>query len=291
MTISLKEAAVAAATSAVILMSGGVVKAGGTATGFFINAQGDIVTNNHVALGSYFEKNGKKYPAPCGKMIAYFKHNIFPLRIIATDPHNDLAVLRIVGSAKPNQRFVARHSGSRSQRLNRGWTNISHTMTPGRRLRRDQKPPRSTIGNVTFNYIPLSFSSPWQGGKVHVFGFPISSRLSSQLKVSSGSVNATTGFWNNSSSFQIDASVHSGNSGSPVLDSRGNLIGIITSGLNKYAGVNFAVKSDVLHAFLRGNNIKYEYRYKKEKTTAESLYYQMKESVVHLTCFDADKKK
>ena len=167
-----------------------------------------------------------------------------------------------------------------------GWTNINALMQPGGQDDPRQKRTISNINGTEFRHLPLSFSSPWQGGKVHVFGFPYSTSLSSQMKVASGSINATSGFWNNSSAFQIDAAVHPGNSGSPVLDNRGNLIGIITSGYKKRSGIVFAVKSDILRAFLRSNDIDYDYKFRKKPITSETFYHRMKNSVVNVRCFD-----
>lgn len=286
MTHLIKQAALAAATSALMIMSAGEVKAVGTGTGFFINAKGDIVTNHHVIRGFYHYKNGKKEAAPCRKIAAYYKHNIYPVRVIASDPHNDLAVLRITSSGQQKNNLVAYKSSAKPQLARLGWTNINQALQPGRQIGGRGKQTISTLNGVKFRYLPLAFSSVGNGDKVHVFGFPLNGTLSSQMKVASGSINSTSGYWNNSSGFQIDATVHPGNSGSPVLDDKGNLIGVITSGLGDKSVVNFAVKGNVLRAFLRGNDIKYEYKYSEKPITAEGLYYRMKKSVVQIACFD-----
>lgn len=49
---------------------------------------------------------------------------------------------------------------------------------------------------------------------------------------------------------QTNASVNPGNSGGPLLDKKGNLIGIITLKAN-IEGVGFAVPHDVLRDFLK----------------------------------------
>lgn len=286
MTHLIKQAALAAATSALLIMSAGEVKAVGTGTGFFINAKGDIITNNHVIRGYYRYKNGKKVASPCRKIVAYYKHNTYPVRVIASDPHNDLAVLRISNSGQQKNNLVAYKSSAKPQLARLGWTNISQALQPGHQISSRQKQTISTLNGVEFRYLPISFSSVGNGDKVHVFGFPLSGTLSSQMKVASGSINSTSGYWNNSSGFQIDAAVHPGNSGSPVLNDKGNLIGVITAGLGDNSVVNFAVKGNVLRIFLRGNDIEYEYKYLKKPITAEALYYRMKKSVVLIACYD-----
>jgi hypothetical protein len=66
---------------------------------------------------------------------------------------------------------------------------------------------------------------------------------------------------------QLSAPVQPGNSGGPLLDSGGSVIGIVTSTLNGMVlaiatgaipqNVNFAIKSTVLRNFLDANGIGY----------------------------------
>ena len=49
---------------------------------------------------------------------------------------------------------------------------------------------------------------------------------------------------------QIDAAVNQGNSGGPVVDSEGRLVGIVFAGIEHYQGLNFAVPAETLAAAL-----------------------------------------
>ena len=49
---------------------------------------------------------------------------------------------------------------------------------------------------------------------------------------------------------QIDASVNAGNSGGPVVDMSGRLVGIVFAGIEEYQGLNFAVPAEKLAAAL-----------------------------------------
>ena len=51
---------------------------------------------------------------------------------------------------------------------------------------------------------------------------------------------------------QIDASVNSGNSGGPLVDDEGNVIGIITLKANDAEGIGFALKASEILAFVEG---------------------------------------
>ena len=50
--------------------------------------------------------------------------------------------------------------------------------------------------------------------------------------------------------YQIDASVNQGNSGGPVIDGEGRLVGIVFAGIPQFQGLNFAVPAETLAAAL-----------------------------------------
>ena len=96
------------------------------------------------------------------------------------------------------------------------------------------------------------------------YSYPLFGELSDHAKISKGEINSLAGMGNDSSVFQYDAATQPGNSGGPVLDLSGNVVGIVSSGLSKkYAdatgritqNVNFAVKSYVADGFLSANGV------------------------------------
>lgn len=98
------------------------------------------------------------------------------------------------------------------------------------------------------------------GEAVLVAGFPYGEFFGDSLKVTGGMVSANTGFGSNTGEFQIDAAVQSGNSGGPIYDENGNIIGIVVSQLDKIAvakvtgslpeNVNFGIKVNKIRQFL-----------------------------------------
>ena len=100
------------------------------------------------------------------------------------------------------------------------------------------------------------------GDSVIAFGFPLSGSLSQGGNLTTGNVSALAGLRDDPKYIQVTAPVQPGNSGGPLLDGGGNLIGVITSKLDALAiakrtgdipqNVNFAVKAAVLEAFLQG---------------------------------------
>ena len=104
--------------------------------------------------------------------------------------------------------------------------------------------------------------------KVYVAGFPFGKQISSSIKVSSGIITSLSGANDNFSNIQIDAAIQPGNSGGPIVDDKGNVIGVAVAQLNQelikeHFGVipessGFGIKSNVVINFLEGNSIKLE---------------------------------
>jgi S1-C subfamily serine protease len=94
-----------------------------------------------------------------------------------------------------------------------------------------------------------------QGEPVVAYGFPYAGSLSSGGALTTGSINALSGLKDDTRFFQISAPVQPGNSGGPLFDSTGAVVGVVTSGLrgtrtSSPQNVNFAVKADVVRTFL-----------------------------------------
>ena len=105
------------------------------------------------------------------------------------------------------------------------------------------------------------------GESVVAMGFPLSGLLAATANLSTGIVSALAGLRNDQRYLQISAPVQPGNSGGPLLDASGHLIGVVSAKLNaalvaKYTGdipqnVNFALKAEVARAFLDSKAIAY----------------------------------
>ena len=104
-----------------------------------------------------------------------------------------------------------------------------------------------------------------RGESVVTYGFPLAGLLSSGPTLTTGEVSALAGLNDNPTQFQISAPVQQGNSGGPLLDRQGNVIGVIVSKLNAARiaqrtgdipqNVNFAVKGSEAVDFLRRNGV------------------------------------
>ena len=103
------------------------------------------------------------------------------------------------------------------------------------------------------------------GETVSVFGFPLVGTLSSSGNFTGGLVSSLQGLRNAAGEIQITAPVQPGNSGGPVLDASGLVVGVVQSKLDAVRAaaltgdmpqnVNFAVSLDVLADFLEMNQV------------------------------------
>ena len=98
------------------------------------------------------------------------------------------------------------------------------------------------------------------GESVMVFGFPLAGSLSSGGNFTSGHVSALRGLKDAAGELQITAPVQQGNSGGPLMDASGLVIGVVQAKLDALRSaistgdipqnVNFAISLEVLADFL-----------------------------------------
>lgn len=105
------------------------------------------------------------------------------------------------------------------------------------------------------------------GEDVAALGYPLSTMLSDSIKITMGNINSLIGLHNDTRYLQISTPIQPGNSGGPLVDRNGFLLGINSAKLDdsraiEQSGsipqnVNFALKSTVLELFLQSRNIQY----------------------------------
>lgn len=118
-------------------------------------------------------------------------------------------------------------------------------------------------GEKSPHYVKFAPKNPSNGERLYVGGYPLTGILGSSFKFSDGLV---AGYINSIPElFQMTASISSGNSGGPVVDVSGKLIGVSVAGISPgemgggFVGgsVNFAVHNEAIRSLLSTLNINY----------------------------------
>ena len=156
-------------------------------TGFFIHADGYILTNNHVIEGAVRIR------------VRTADDRTFQARIIGRDPRTDLALLKVDAATK-------------------------------------------------FVVVPLGDSDAVDIGEwVVAVGNPygLGHTVTAGIVSAKGRSNLRPGATHYANFIQTDASINPGNSGGPLVNIRGEVVGINTAILGKGQGIGFAIPSNM----------------------------------------------
>jgi S1-C subfamily serine protease len=174
-----------------------------------------------------------------------------PAEVVNTDGSNDLALLRL-----SSLEMASAGSKSLIQKLN-------ITVVP-----------LASKGLLRSDDVRL-------GEKVLVAGYPFGDVFSNTIKVTSGIVSATRGAGDDTGQFQLDAAVQPGNSGGPIYDSGGNIVGVVVSQLDKMKmaktigsmpeNVNFGIKASTVKQFLISSGLPSKKAEQTEEKSTEQL--------------------
>ncbi|HLG84073.1 MAG TPA: trypsin-like peptidase domain-containing protein [Bradyrhizobium sp.] len=119
------------------------------------------------------------------------------------------------------------------------------------------------------DYAKLRDRPVHSGDSVVAIGYPLHWLLSSDFTVTTGIVSSLSGILNDTRYLQISAAVQPGNSGGPLFDTNGLVIGVVAEKINPFAvarytggnlpeNVNFAIKTGMIRDFLDNSVVPYE---------------------------------
>jgi S1-C subfamily serine protease len=132
------------------------------------------------------------------------------------------------------------------------------------------------INDLALLQAPRSFKQPAtlrgtpmrSGESIIAIGYPFHGLLTSDFTVTSGIVSSLSGLLNDTRFLQISAPVQPGNSGGPLLDTSGNVVGVVAEKINalKFAkatgdmpeNINFAIKTGAVRDFLDNSVVSYQ---------------------------------
>lgn len=116
------------------------------------------------------------------------------------------------------------------------------------------------VFSVGIPYIVVDSANLAVGDSILAAGYPVSSILGGELRVTDGIVSSQSGVHGAPNLLQITNPLQPGNSGGPIFDSQGNVVGVAVASVNASAflgltgtlpqNINFAVKSSYLNNLL-----------------------------------------
>jgi len=106
------------------------------------------------------------------------------------------------------------------------------------------------------------------GDSVVAIGYPYHGLLTSDFTVTTGIVSSLSGLLNDTRFLQISAAVQPGNSGGPLIDTSGQIVGMVAAKINalKFVratgnipeNINFAIKTGAIRDFLDNSVVPYQ---------------------------------
>ena len=99
-----------------------------------------------------------------------------------------------------------------------------------------------------FGTIPYSVKTTVSevGEDIFVLGYPLTSTMGDEIKLTTGVISSKTGYQGDVSLYQISAPIQPGNSGGPLFDNKGNLVGIVNAKHKGAENVGYAIKTSYL---------------------------------------------
>ena len=96
----------------------------------------------------------------------------------------------------------------------------------------------------------LQFGSEDVGSEVFTMGYPLADVMGNEIKFTDGKISSKSGINGDIRMYQISTPIQSGNSGGPLFNTNGNVVGIVSATLNREnynsENVNYALKSNIL---------------------------------------------
>jgi len=132
------------------------------------------------------------------------------------------------------------------------------------------------------------------GENVIAVGYPLAGVVASSMNLTTGTISALAGIDEDTRMIQFTAPVQPGNSGGPLLDQSGHVVGIVTSKLSPLwtaahlgdipQNVNFAIKASVVRDFLDSKGIDYGTAPSTDTVATPSIEDQVRNAVVFTEC-------
>lgn len=106
-----------------------------------------------------------------------------------------------------------------------------------------------------FGEIPYTLKSGLSevGEEVFVLGYPLLSTMGEEVKLTTGIVSSRSGFQGEVSAYQVSAPIQPGNSGGPLFDANGDVVGIVNAKHRQADNASYAIKSPYMRLFIQNS--------------------------------------
>lgn len=106
----------------------------------------------------------------------------------------------------------------------------------------------SVLGNIPYQIL----SKPSEVGEdVFTLGYPLRAVMGDEIKLTNGVISACSGYMGDITTYQLSATVQSGNSGCPVFNREGNVIGVVNARLENIESASYAIKEHYLNQLIQ----------------------------------------
>ena len=159
---------------------------------------------------------------------------------------------------------------------------------------------KSLISKLGLKLVPLASEGLFKsedvelGEDVLVAGYPYGDIFSNSIKVTKGIISSNIGMGDDRGQFQMDAAVQPGNSGGPIYDENGNIVGVVISQLDKRKvekaigslpeNVNFGIKASTVRQFLTSAGLPTKWSNRTERKSTKELAQIAKNQTVMVVC-------
>lgn len=99
------------------------------------------------------------------------------------------------------------------------------------------------IANIPYAF---RFTTSDVGEDCFVLGYPLISTMGKEIKLTNGIISSKTGYESSIAQYQISAPVQPGNSGGPLFDKSGNVIGIVQAKHTEAENAGYAIKASYM---------------------------------------------
>lgn len=100
-----------------------------------------------------------------------------------------------------------------------------------------------SLGSIPFT---IALKTSDVGSSVYALGYPLKAVMGDEIKLTNGIISSKSGFQGDVTAYQISVPLQPGNSGGPLFDAKGNLVGVVNAKLTIGENVSYAIKASYL---------------------------------------------